>query len=505
MKDHLLVLLIFCLSQILLTKSVFPRIQEDLDSIETSLAALPEDSGKVMLYGQLFYQFEFIDSVKARNFLNLAMQLAQTLNYRNGIATSYMQYGFLNDDIGNYNKAIEYYEKSLKIRIELQDQRGIAIMYNNIGIIYKEQARYPEALECYHKALKIAEESGNKGVMGLAYNNIGIVNDDQSNHSEAIRFYQKALEIAIELDDKMSIAGATNNIGIIYEKQGHHAAALDHYQKALRIYEEVGVKNPGVAGGYNNIGLMYFQHLELEATPEESYLRSLFYYRKSLEISEQIGDQEGITSSSINMGNTYIMLADYKLALKYLTSALVLSKKIGAPYRQKEMYEAMATLYEKQGNYTKALENYKYYTQTKDSLFNEEKSKDLGKLEAKHEFETAETERKREEEARMIEAKETESRRNNLQYSGILIFIVLFFTLVFFLGKLSIPIRLAEGMIFFVFLLLFEFTLVLLDPFIETYSHGAPAIKLLFNAVLAALIFPLHSFFEDRLKGRVIH
>jgi len=95
------------------------------------------------------------------------------------------------------------------------------------------------------------------------------------------------------------------------------------------------------------------------------------------------------------------------------------------------------------------------------------------------------------------------SRRDNLQYSGILIFMVLLFAGVFFIGRFSIPIRLAEGMIFFSFLLFFEFTLVLLDPYIEQYSSGAPAIKLGFNALLAGLIFPLHSFFETKLKRRI--
>ena len=101
-----------------------------------------------------------------------------------------------------------------------------------------------------------------------------------------------------------------------------------------------------------------------------------------------------------------------------------------------------------------------------------------------------------------IEAAE-QSRRDNLQYSGILIFLVLVFASVFALGRISIPIKLAEGLIFFSFLLFFEFTLVLLDPYIETYSSGAPAIKLGFNALLAALIFPLHALFEKKLKGRL--
>ncbi|MFH1322031.1 MAG: hypothetical protein ABII90_15435 [Bacteroidota bacterium] len=71
------------------------------------------------------------------------------------------------------------------------------------------------------------------------------------------------------------------------------------------------------------------------------------------------------------------------------------------------------------------------------------------------------------------------------------------------LGRMAIPIRLAEGMIFFAFLLFFEFTLVLLDPYIECFSAGAPAVKLAFNAILAAMIFPLHAFFEGKLKKRI--
>ncbi|MFH1320425.1 MAG: hypothetical protein ABII90_07220 [Bacteroidota bacterium] len=59
-------------------------------------------------------------------------------------------------------------------------------------------------------------------------------------------------------------------------------------------------------------------------------------------------------------------------------------------------------------------------------------------------------------------------------------------------------------MIFFTFLLFFEFTLVLSDPYIERFSAGAPAIKLAFNAILAAMIFPLHSFFEGKLKERIM-
>jgi len=150
------------------------------------------------------------------------------------------------------------------------------------------------------------------------------------------------------------------------------------------------------------------------------------------------------------------------------------------------------------------LKFHQLFVEKQDSLFNEDKSKEIGKLEAHYEMEkkVEEEKRKADQANRIIE--NAKSRRDTLQYSGILIFIAFLFTLLTIIGKYALPIRIAEGMVFFTFLLFFEFTLVLLDPYIDQFSSGAPAIKLGFNAVLAGMIFPLHSFFEERLKRKLL-
>jgi len=73
----------------------------------------------------------------------------------------------------------------------------------------------------------------------------------------------------------------------------------------------------------------------------------------------------------------------------------------------------------------------------------------------------------------------------------------------YYFKSLNIPVRLAEGGVFFTFLLVFEFLLVLTDPYIEQYTGGEPAYKLMVNAGLAGLIFPLHSFAETQVKRRL--
>ncbi|MFH1321845.1 MAG: hypothetical protein ABII90_14490, partial [Bacteroidota bacterium] len=91
-----------------------------------------------------------------------------------------------------------------------------------------------------------------------------------------------------------------------------------------------------------------------------------------------------------------------------------------------------------------------------------------------------------------------------LQYSVILIALLILSGGVISLGFINVSERMAEGIIFFSFLIFFEFLLVLADPYIENWSGGAPGFKLLFNAVIAAMIFPAHAFFEAKLKGRIV-
>ncbi len=39
---------------------------------------------------------------------------------------------------GNYQEAVEWYEKSIKIKERIGEQKGLATTYSNIGILYLE-------------------------------------------------------------------------------------------------------------------------------------------------------------------------------------------------------------------------------------------------------------------------------------------------------------------------------------------------------------------------------
>lgn len=101
-------------------------------------------------------------------------------------------------DSGESRKAIEKYEKALKIYQEIGQRRNEGDTLGYLGIAYNDLGESRKAIECHEKALKIAQELGyrrkevnNLGYLGKAYNNLG-------EPRKAVECYEKALKIAQE-------------------------------------------------------------------------------------------------------------------------------------------------------------------------------------------------------------------------------------------------------------------------------------------------------------------
>ena len=441
----------------------------------------------------------------------------------------------------DYPKALMYFNQSLELREDIGDSLGMASTLNNIGNIYYPQAQYPSALKYFLKSLKIRDilnnsadsNTVNKNKKGLAdaYLNIGNVHYAQFEYENALEYYFMAVEIQEEIADgpditavrhgKQAMALSLNNIGGVYMDQSNFPLGLDYFIKALKIRLALANKK-GVAQSYSNIGSLYLTMYTHYQSEEEKYRdlptastwwaetnpvqlldTAMVYQQRAYRISKELSDKYGMTFRLYGMARIYYKKKEYTTSIEFYQKAELLSDSISALRLNTDCHSGMARCYEKLGKYQLALEHFKTFSLQKDSMFNEEKNKDLGKLEAKHEFETAESERKRFDTEKSRVQNERIHRRDLLQYSVIAIVIVLIFATVIALTRISISPRLLEGLIFLSFLLFFEFMLVLLDPYIERFSGGAPAFKLIFNAALAAFIFPLHSFFEVKLKRRI--
>jgi len=465
------------------------------DSIDQIIAGEPIDSLRVDLLNKLFRKVQWTLPGKASEMVMEALELAQKIDYKRGLIGAYLNMGSEQNNKSNYTRGMHNYKLGLFHAEELKDTAAMSAANHGLGVTFWKQGNYTKALEYYYIALGFRQTLNDTNAIANSYANIGIIYKVQRDYKKALEFYRKSLEIKEKMNDKTSIAMTSNNIGNIYYDKGDMNKALAYYIKVLQICEEEGLIK-GISVAYTNIGRSYRELGKLD--------EALNYLTKALKIQEDAGNKWGITYTLTGMGNIEFKRGNDEAAINYFHESISISKTIGADAELLSAYEGMSKSYAHLNRYEEALAYEKHLTTLKDTLFNEEKSKEIGKLEARYEME-----RKIEEELRIGAEKakdqaEQEHRRNILQYSGMFILIIALFGGLFALRRVKVSVRMAEAIIFIPFLIFFEFLLVLFDPYIGEITQHQPAYVLMINAMLAGLIFPLHHFFEESLKKKIL-
>ncbi|MES2139576.1 MAG: tetratricopeptide repeat protein [Bacteroidota bacterium] len=323
-----------------------------------------------------------------------------------GIAATYSNIGLVHWRQSEFPQALDHYLKALKIYEELGYKNKIAGIQGNIAGIYLSQGNHTKALGYYFKVLKAFEELGDKNKMATAYGGIGNIYGEQKQPLKALDYYFKALEIYEEAGDENGMATWFLNIGVVYFHLKDYPKALDYYFKALKIDEKLEDKN-GIAYIFANIGLVYHNQAVLiqNSNKKESDLlfsKALDYNFKSLKINEEFGNKNLIAVMLGNIGSLYTNQKRYKEAEKYLLQSLKIDTAIAFLAHTEETHELLSQLYTKTGNYQKALEHYQNAMLAKDSIFNEEKNKDITRKEMNYEFEKKEAALKAEKEKQDI-------------------------------------------------------------------------------------------------------
>ncbi|MBL4655834.1 MAG: tetratricopeptide repeat protein [Bacteroidia bacterium] len=484
--------LVFCEKALFIAEKA--GLKEEMADCYSWVAYLIGDKGDIQ--NALEYNFKSVEILEKllSEKLNKTADLRSTIKLKKDLAVTYNNIGMSYNNQGEIEKALGYYFMSLKIREDIGDKKMMAASYNNLGLIYYGQGKIEKTLEYYFLSLKIREEIKDKKGMATSYNNIGIFYYNQGEIEKALEYFFLSLKIREEIKDKKGMALSYNNFGIIYNRQGKVEKALGYYFLSLKIYEEIKYKQ-GVAGSYHNIGNAL---CKLDSLDE-----GMKYLELGLELEKELGHKSWIAVCYSSIGGWQLKLGQVELALKSGLETLALAKEIGIVDYVKAAAGLLSDVYKKQSKFEDALAMYELEVQMQDSIVNEDNQKQLIRQEMKYEYEKEQIRKEHEAKEQLRIINEQLSRRDNLHYSAIFIGILILFGGILMLGFVKIKPNEVKGIIFISFLILFEFVLVLADPHIEQYTGGAPGYKLLFNAGIAGFMFPLHQFFERKLKKRI--
>ncbi len=327
-------------------KQLIPKLNEQKDYAEVEYYSL-----RLLLYTQKG-QIQKVDSILREKLEDLKPKANDQQLIR-----LYQLYARNNTDLGDKEKAIKYYIKTIKLEKSkpVINNHNVAILENDLGEIFRQMDDFNMAKSYYFQAYERVKSSEEKFANGII----------------------------------------TNNLGILYESQGMFDSALYFYEQSLQIKKEVGERRGALVTKFNIASL----YNDVFGAYEKAELLS----KEVLKTSEELGVLQGVFYGSLGVVTAIIGSQDYPSRAKpYLDKMTLAAEKIGNPEMLAEMLETKYRYYKRAGEPATALTYHEQLMQQKDSLQSLARNKQIDELNLKYQTE------QRERENAMLKLKHTE-------------------------------------------------------------------------------------------------
>lgn len=321
---------------------------EKIEKYKEELSTASSDSAKASLNYRIALQYRKSDYDKAMDYVQKSRTIAKEGGLLKLEANSLQLIGLIHKYQGNYSEALNYYNKSHDLHEKVSNKSGMALALNNIGVVYKNVGKLDSALYIYDRAEEIHREIDNPSGLAQLDMNRGVVMKHKGAYEEAAEYYLRALKVYEEEGNLSSITRCYNNIGVLYRLQGLPDQAMEYYRKALKLSKEKGA-DWQVAKGYSYMGAVYSENYN---KPDSA----LYFYNKSLEINKKLGDKNSLCNVYANIALNYRSLDNYDKSLEYMLKAHELSQVTGNRMIGLFVTSNLGELYSFTGDHEKALD-----------------------------------------------------------------------------------------------------------------------------------------------------
>lgn len=320
---------------------------------------------------------------EATSYIHSGRQQSRQINYIAGIMRSYNMEANLLCRKGKYPEAVECADSALGLAFQFKDSTTLSLSYMIMGNIQCYMGKYAKGMEFYFKGLAIEEKAKVQPYAHWFYSNIGNLYYDQKNYTKALEYSHKAIKAEEKAGDKQAMLNTCSNLGQIYSSLGKNDSALHYYDLALKISEETN-DGFGISTAVVNMSGLY--------TKMKNYDKATVYSMRGYKIAKAKGFTDLTAYALSNLGTINKELNQFDVAENYFIEAAGIAKKMGSTILMKETYYKLASLYNEKNDFNKAYDYYKLYSETKDSLLNQENSKLITEMNTKYTTEKKEKE-----------------------------------------------------------------------------------------------------------------
>src|ERR1035437_1614356 len=368
-----------------------------------------------------------------------------------GIGYTKLYIGVLFVKMGDPSESLKYGIDALKIFEAVQDTFALLKTYTVIGNSYLGSQNIEESLKDWKKALPVARNYDTH-YYNMYLSNISACFNNMEQPDSAMPYAQEALKIAYKRKDSADISGCLSEMSHTYVAMGQNEIARVFLRQSISFLKKtnsfLSMYKAGLASNLNGISQTFFN--------ASQYDSSLAYARQALTYA--IPDYLPVAASS---------------------------------------YELIYKSFEKENRRDSSNEYFRLFTQIKDSLFSDEKSRNIQSQKFKEEIRQQEIETQKE----TLALQHKQNIENALIALGIIIFTILFLLLS---RSFITNVRLIKFLGILALLLVFEFINIMAHSYLEELTNHSQTLILLLLVGIAALLIPIHHRLEKWAINKIV-
>ncbi|MBD0402865.1 ATP-binding protein [Flammeovirga sp. EKP202] len=283
------------------------------------------------------------------------------------------------------DSALYFADLAIQNALQIDDQIDLQKAYHLKGVVHYYQAEYSEALKDYFESSTIAKNLGDTSAWNVSIQNLGKAYEVQGEHDKAYNYYKEGLELLNDSSSARLRALAYSNMANILFYQQQYEKSLAYHKKAIQIRTKEKQKN-ALAYSYNDIAIVYRIVGEIG--------QSLRAYKDAYAILKRLDDKRGLTQVSSNIAGLYIDMNRLDSALHYAQQSYELATTLEARHELMGASSQLSELYERKGDYKSALKYNRQSHALYDSVFTQEKMREVALLETQVRFNEQEAKNK---------------------------------------------------------------------------------------------------------------
>jgi len=277
---------------------------------------------------------------------------------------------------GREKAARKNLDKALEMANRQKNDSLLCIVYGAMGEYSANiDADYYQAIRYIYKGIELAQQKRNRQQYGLLLSQLANTYYLKRD-GDGLKYALESYELGCELNDSYLIYSGAIQSAYMYFLNKQHTQAMAYVQEAEALMKKNGFYDQ--AHTFNLFGQLLDEL--------GNYPQAIEYYRKAMK-DKQTSQTSSVIYAYLGYARVLMKQQKYREAIALLKQGIAISQARTNAVHRNELYETLSLCHEHLSQYQEALNAYKHFRLANDSIFSEDKERDLSEMRYQYDME----------------------------------------------------------------------------------------------------------------------